>query len=94
MTCLSRDSYTYHPLQRRGVGWDLFDLETGWPNIQRIDETGAFDDDAQAAFHVLCAAAFDSGAEGDACRAALRAIADFGSARLNPIAAMLRRRGP
>jgi hypothetical protein len=84
----TRNAYTYGPDQRRGIGWDLFD-DADWPTIQRIDETAAFASDEEAAFHVLCAAAFDPGPEGHACRAALRTIIDFGARGLNPMAAML-----
>ena len=78
MSSLSENAYTYRPQQRRGIGWDLFD-DAGRPTVQRIDEAGAFDSDAEAAFHVLCAAAFDVGPEGDACRDALRSISTSGA---------------
>ena len=88
MSHLSRTRYTYNPRQRYGIGWDLFD-GIDWPNIQRIDETEAFDSDADAAFHVLCAAAFDGGPEGEAARNALRALIAFGEKGLNPIATVV-----
>jgi hypothetical protein len=55
--CLSREAYTYWPQHCHGTGWDLFD-QLDWPNIQRIDDREAFEDDSDAAFHVICAAAF------------------------------------
>ena len=90
--CLSRDAYTYWPQHCHGRGWQLFDEASDWPNIQRIDETSAFEDDTHAAFHVVCAAAFDAGLEGHACREALRKIIRFGEQGTNPIATMLTRR--
>jgi len=87
--CLTRNAYTYWPQHCHDRGWNLFD-ESDWPNIQRVDETESFDDDFQAAFHVVCAAAFDAGSEGHACRDALRKVIRFGEAGLNPIATMLR----
>lgn len=54
-----------------------------------IDAAQAFLVDAEAAFHVVCAATFDAGPDGDACREALRKIMAFGERGLNPIATML-----
>jgi hypothetical protein len=88
--CLTSDAYTYWPQHCHGKGWDLFDTDD-WPNIQRVDDVGAFEDDSVAAFHVVCAAAFDAGLEGQACRIALRHIIRFGEKGLNPIATMLGR---
>lgn len=86
--CLTREAYTYAPQHRFDVGWRLFDV-LDWPNIQRLDETGGFVSDQEAAFHVVCAGAFDPGREGEACRDALRHIVRFGEQGLNPIATML-----
>lgn len=88
--CLSHlpEKYVYWPEHRCGTGWELFDYPN-FPNIQRIDETASFDSDCDAAFHVLCAAAFDAGPEGRACRTALRKILRFGERSLRPVATML-----
>jgi hypothetical protein len=90
---LTRNAYTYYMRHCHGRGWQLFDLASGWPNIQGIDEVYAFQDDALAAQHVVRAAAFDAGREGHACREALRTIIRFGEQGLNPIATMLSRGG-
>jgi hypothetical protein len=90
---LTRYAYTYYVRHCHGRGWRLFDEASSWPTIQRIDETAAFADDAQAALHVVRAATFDAGLEGHACREALRTIIRFGEQGLNPIATMLSRGG-
>jgi hypothetical protein len=90
----TESAYTYSPEHCEGSGWILAnDNETGtYLTIQRVDQTEAFANDCEAAFHVVCAATFDCGPEGDACRAALRKIIRFGERGLNPIATMLPRR--
>ena len=86
-------AYIYYPQHCHGIGWALFNDDRrneGYLTVQRIDEADAFDSDAEAAFHVICAATFDTGPEGIACRDALRKIIAFGECGRNPIATMLR----
>ncbi len=90
--CRTDNAYTYSPEHRRGIGWVLANEGSEsslYLTIQRVDETGAFEDDYEAAFHVICAATFNSSAEGAACRDALRKLVAFGERGLNPIATML-----
>jgi hypothetical protein len=89
--CLSENSYAYSPEHRHGKGWVLANNTPGisYLTIQRVDASDAFANDQEAAFHVLCAAAFDVGREGAECRNALREIIRFGQRGLNPIATML-----
>lgn len=84
------NAYTYSPEHRCGEGWVLANDEPGcaYLTIQRVDCAAAFSDDHEAAFHVVCAATFDAGAEGESCRAALSKIIRFGERGINPIATM------
>ena len=93
--CRTENAYTYSPEHCHGIGWTLANEcnpHSLYLSIQRVDATIAFEDDREAAFHVVCAAAFDPGREGNACRNALRKIIEFGDRGLNPIGTMLPRR--
>jgi hypothetical protein len=90
--CRTENAYTYSRAHCHRKGWIL--ANDGNPRslyltIQRVDEAETFADDQEAAFHVLCAATFDPGPEGSACRNALRKLIEFGERGLNPIATML-----